>query len=146
MEREYTVGPAANGCPTLPAREIYRLFDRRALTAWNYSPAPAGVQEKQLTGREGDIPHTAKVAPKRAASILDIFSCVVQGIIPHGGQILLCVSLTGLSPFSIIGANYYCFLLALVALATIQFGLGRTKEEKEGIRMYDENDEVVALK
>lgn len=86
------------------------------------------------------------VAPKRAASILDIFSCVVQGIIPHGGQILLCVSLTGLSPFSIIGANYYCFLLALVALATIQFGLGRTKEEKEGIRMYDENDEVVALK
>jgi len=50
------------------------------------------------------------VAPKRAASILDIFSCVVQGIIPHGGQILLCVSLTGLSPFSIIGANYYCFL------------------------------------
>ena len=86
------------------------------------------------------------VAPKRAASILDIFSCVVQGIIPHGGQILLCVSLTGLSPFSIIGANYYCFLLALVALATIQFGLGRTKEEKEGIRMYDENDEVIALK
>ena len=86
------------------------------------------------------------VAPKRAASILDIFSCVVQGIIPHGGQILLCVSLTGLSPFSIIGANYYCFLLALVALATIQFGLGRTKEEKEGIRMYDENDEIVALK
>ena len=99
-----------------------------------------------MTGREGDIPHTANVAPKRAASILDIFSCVVQGIIPHGGQILLCVSLTGLSPFSIIGANYYCFLLALVALATIQFGLGRTKEEKEGIRMYDENDEVVALK
>lgn len=86
------------------------------------------------------------VAPKRAASILDIFSCVVQGFIPHGGQILLCVSLTGLSPFSIIGANYYCFLLALVALATIQFDLGRTKEEKEGIRMYDENDEVVALK
>ena len=76
----------------------------------------------------------------------NLFSCVVQGIIPHGGQILLCVSLTGLSPFSIIGANYYCFLLALVALATIQFGLGRTKEEKEGIRMYDENDEVVALK
>ena len=99
-----------------------------------------------MTGREGDIPHTANVAPKRAASILDIFSCVVQGIIPHGGQILLCVSLTGLSPFSIIGANYYCFLLALVALATIQFDLGRTKEEKEGIRMYDENDEVVALK
>ena len=48
--------------------------------------------------------------------------------------------------FSRFSRRGLCFLLALVALATIQFGLGRTKEEKEGIRMYDENDEVVALK
>ena len=86
------------------------------------------------------------VAPKRVASILDIFSCVLQGIVPHGGQILLCVSLTGMSPFSVIASNYYCFLLAIVALATIQFGLGRTKEEKAGTRLYDENNEVIALK
>ncbi len=84
------------------------------------------------------------IAPKRVASILDIFSCVVQGMVPHGGQILLCVSLTGMSPFNVIASNYYCFLLALVALATIRFGLGRTREEKAGIRMYDENDEVIA--
>ena len=86
------------------------------------------------------------VAPKRVASLLDIFSCVVQGIIPHGGQVLLCISLTGLSPFSVIGANFYCFILAIVAICTIQFGLLRTKEEKEGIKMYDENDEVLVLK
>ena len=86
------------------------------------------------------------VAPKRVASLLDIFSCVVQGIIPHGGQVLLCISLTGLSPFSVIGANFYCFILAIVAICTIQFGLLKTKEEKEGIKMYDENDEVIALK
>ena len=86
------------------------------------------------------------VAPKRVASLLDIFSCIVQGIIPHGGQVLLCITLTGLSPFTIIGANFYCFILAIVAICTIQFGLLRTKEEKEGIKMYDENDEVVALK
>lgn len=86
------------------------------------------------------------VAPKRVASILDIFSCVIQGLIPHGGQVLLCISLTGLSPFAVIGANFYCFPLAIVALCTIQFGLGRTKEEKEGIKMYDEDDEVIALK
>ena len=86
------------------------------------------------------------VAPKRVASLLDIFSCVFQGIIPHGGQVLLCISLTGLSPFSIIGANFYCFILAIVAICTIQFGLLKTKEEKEGIKMYDENDEVIALK
>ena len=86
------------------------------------------------------------VAPKRVASLLDIFSCIVQGIIPHGGQVLLCITLTGLSPFTIIGANFYCFILAIVAICTIQFGLLRTKEEKEGIQMYDENDEVLVLK
>ena len=86
------------------------------------------------------------VAPKRVASLLDIFSCVVQGIIPHGGQVLLCISLTGLAPFSVIGANFYCFILAIVAICTIQFGRLKTKEEKEGIKMYDENDEVIALK
>ncbi len=86
------------------------------------------------------------VAPKRVASLLDIFSCIIQGIIPHGGQILLCISLTGLSPFSIIAANYYCFFLAIVSLCTIQFGLGRTKEEREGVPMYDENREVLPMK
>ena len=75
------------------------------------------------------------VAPKRVASILDIFSCIVQGIIPHGGQVLLCISLTGLSPFSVIGANFYCYILAIVSLCTIQFGLGRTKADKEGVKM-----------
>ena len=86
------------------------------------------------------------VAPKRVASLLDIFSCVVQGIIPHGGQVLLCISLTGLSPFSVIGANFYCFILAIVAICTIQFGLLKTKAAKAGTNMYDENDEVIALK
>lgn len=85
------------------------------------------------------------IAPKRMASLLDIFSCVVQGFIPHGGQVLLCMTLTGLSPFPIMGANFYCMILAVVSLLVIQFGLGRTKEEKEGVRMYDENNEVIAL-
>ncbi|MBQ7777793.1 MAG: Na+/H+ antiporter NhaC family protein [Oscillibacter sp.] len=85
------------------------------------------------------------IAPKRMASLLDIFSCVVQGFIPHGGQVLLCMTLTGLNPFPIMGANFYCMILAVVSIVTIQFGLGRTKEEKEGIPMYDENQEVIAL-
>ena len=86
------------------------------------------------------------IAPKRVASLLDIFSCILQGLIPHGGQVLLCMTLTGLSPFSIMGANFYVFVLAVVALATIQFGLARTKEEKQNIPMYDENYEVIAKK
>lgn len=82
------------------------------------------------------------IAPKRVASLLDIFSCVVQGIIPHGGQMLLCCTLTGLSPFAVLGANYYQYALGLAAIITIQFGLLRTKEEKEGIKLYSDEEEV----
>lgn len=56
------------------------------------------------------------------------------------------MTLTGLNPFPIMGANFYCMILAVVSIITIQFGLGRTKEEKEGIPMYDENEEVIAMK
>lgn len=86
------------------------------------------------------------IAPKRVASLMDIFSCVVQAIIPHGGQMLLCCTLTGLSPIVIIGSSYYPFFLAIVAVITIQFGLLRTKEEKENIAMYaDEELEAQSL-
>ena len=82
------------------------------------------------------------IAPKRVASLLDIFSCVVQGIIPHGGQMLLCCTLTGLSPFTVLSANYYQYALGIAAIITIQFGLLKTKEEKEGIPLYTEDSEV----
>ena len=76
------------------------------------------------------------IAPKRVASLLDIWSCVIQGIIPHGGQILLACTLSGMSPFAVIGAGYYPILLAICTIVTIQFGLLKTKEEKEGINIY----------
>ncbi len=80
------------------------------------------------------------IAPKRVASLLDISACVFQTFIPHGGQLMLCMSLTGLSPFIIIKSSYYSMLLAIAAIITIQFGLLKTKEEKEGISLYpDEN-------
>ncbi len=44
-----------------------------------------------------------------AASILDIFSCVFQGIIPWAAQILLASSIIGISSLEIIGKVYYCY-------------------------------------
>jgi Na+/H+ antiporter NhaC len=70
------------------------------------------------------------IAPKRVASIMDIFSCVIQGIIPHGGQMLLASTLAGISPFEILKYSYYPIFLAIFAIITIQFGLLKTKEEK----------------
>lgn len=82
------------------------------------------------------------IARKRVASLLDIFSCIMQGILPHGGQMMLCMSLAGLAPTEIIPYAYYLYILLAVTLVTIFFGLMKTKEEKEGINQYPEEDEV----
>ncbi|MGH8074571.1 MAG: hypothetical protein ACREO4_10925, partial [Lysobacter sp.] len=63
-----------------------------------------------------DIARRHGITPRRAASVLDIFSCVVQGVLPYGAQILLAGSLAGLSPLLIAGKVWYCWLLALVAI------------------------------
>lgn len=59
------------------------------------------------------------VEPRRAASHLDIFSCVVQGLIPYGAQVLLASSMAKLSPISLISQVYYCWILGLMALFAV---------------------------
>ena len=81
------------------------------------------------------------IAPKRVASLLDISACCFQSFIPHGGQIMLGMSMTGLAPVTLIAASYYPALLALATIITIQFGLLKTKEEKAGISLYPNNGE-----
>jgi len=67
------------------------------------------------------------VEPKRAAALLDIFSCVVQGIIPYGAQLLLACSIAKMSPVELIGNIYYCWVLAIVAILAIAFRFPRFK-------------------
>lgn len=57
--------------------------------------------------------------PKRTASLLDTFSCFVQGIIPYGAQLLIAAGLAGISSAAIIPHLYYPFLLGLSALIAI---------------------------
>ncbi|MCO8046067.1 Na+/H+ antiporter NhaC family protein [Acinetobacter bohemicus] len=59
------------------------------------------------------------VDPKRAAALMDIFSCVVQGLIPYGAQLLLACSIAKLSPVELIGGVYYCWILAIFAVIAI---------------------------
>ncbi|WP_440975585.1 Na+/H+ antiporter NhaC family protein [Pseudoxanthomonas winnipegensis] len=63
-----------------------------------------------------DIAIRHGISPRRAASVLDIFACVVQGVIPYGAQILLAASLAAVSPLALAGSVYYCWLLAAVAI------------------------------
>ncbi len=77
----------------------------------------SGQLARDLATRHG-------VDPRRSASLLDIFSCVVQGVLPYGAQVLLASSLAGLSPLLLIGEIYYCWLLGAAALVSIFLGAG----------------------
>ena len=61
------------------------------------------------------------IKPHESATWLDIFSCVLQGIIPYGEQILLVCAVAQVSPLDVIGKVYYCYILALVTIAYIMF-------------------------
>ena len=72
-----------------------------------------------------DISREYKVDPRRTASLLDVFSCVFQGIIPYGAQLLMAASLTtttyniAISPVEIVPYMWYCWVLAAFGLLSI---------------------------
>ncbi|MBP8909197.1 MAG: Na+/H+ antiporter NhaC family protein, partial [Pseudoxanthomonas sp.] len=63
-----------------------------------------------------DIAQRHDISPRRSASLLDIFACVTQGVLPYGAQILLAASLASISPLALAGKVHYCWLLALSAV------------------------------
>lgn len=68
-----------------------------------------------------DIATRYGVDHRKSASILDTFSCVVQGLIPYGAQLLIASQLAGLSPISVIGYLYYPIAIGLIASLSIIF-------------------------
>ena len=69
-----------------------------------------------------DIANKFGVDNRRSASLLDIFSCFVQGIIPYGAQILIAAGLGNTSPIEIMRYLYYPYLLGLGGLIAILTG------------------------
>lgn len=66
-----------------------------------------------------DISRRYGVSARRAASLLDIFSCVVQGLLPYGAQLLMAAGLAVLSPLQIIPYLYYPVLVAVASAISI---------------------------
>src|SRR5690606_2332230 len=66
-----------------------------------------------------DIAQRHGITPRRAASVLDVFACIAQGVLPFGAQILLAGSLAGISPLLIVANVWYCWALAVVAVVAI---------------------------
>jgi Na+/H+ antiporter NhaC len=67
---------------------------------------------KQIADRFG-------VDSRKCASILDTFSCMVQGLIPYGAQMLMAAGLAQLNPISILPYLYYPFAIGIAALLSI---------------------------
>ena len=73
-----------------------------------------------------------RIAPKRLASLVDIFACAFLAVMPHDGGMLIVTELAGVSPLSVIKYSFYIFGILISTCATIQLGLLRTEEEKRG--------------
>ncbi|MDR1504129.1 MAG: Na+/H+ antiporter NhaC family protein [Prevotella sp.] len=58
---------------------------------------------------------------RKIASLLDTFSCFVQGLIPYGAQLLIAAGLANVSPMQIVPYLYYPLLIGLAAIASIIF-------------------------
>ena len=73
-----------------------------------------------------EIAEEYKIDKRRSASILDIFSCVIQGIIPYGAQMLIAAELASVSPLNIMEYLYYPIVLCIFAILSIILRIPRT--------------------
>ncbi|MCR4839401.1 MAG: GNAT family N-acetyltransferase [Eubacterium sp.] len=79
-----------------------------------------------------DISREYGVEPRKVASLLDTCSCITQGIIPYGAQLLVAANLAGLASFSLIPFLIYPFILIVFVVISII-------REKEGkMQLFDE--------
>ena len=68
--------------------------------------------------------------PRRTASILDIFSCGFQGLVPYGGQLLVAASLAKVSPIALSPYSWYPMLILIFGLLAIYLGWPKMQPEQ----------------
>ena len=68
-----------------------------------------------------DIATRYGVDSRKSASLLDTFSCLAQGLLPYGAQLLMAAGLAGISPAGIIGYLYYPMAMGTFAVLSILF-------------------------
>lgn len=74
-----------------------------------------------------DIATNYHIDSKKSASILDIFSCAVQGIIPYGAQLIIAAGIAGISPILIMPYSFYPILIAICGIIAIMIGYPKNK-------------------
>lgn len=68
---------------------------------------------------------------RKSASLLDLFSCSVQGLIPYGAQMLLAAGFAKVSPIEIIPFTFYPMLTAVCGIITIVIGFPRLNKKSK---------------
>ena len=76
-----------------------------------------------------DLNQQFQIDPRRTASLLDIFSCGFQGLVPYGGQLLTAAALAGISPLAISPYCWYPMLIILFGVLAIATGLPKFKTQ-----------------
>lgn len=63
-----------------------------------------------------------EIDPRRSASLLDVFSCSIQGLIPYGAQMLVAAGIASISPVSILAYSFYPILIGICGVLAILTG------------------------
>lgn len=71
------------------------------------------------------------IPPRRSASILDTFSCLVQGAIPYGAQMLMAAGIAQVSPLMIMEYLYYPLILGVCSIAAIALAPGKGRRRRK---------------
>ncbi|WP_042150288.1 Na+/H+ antiporter NhaC family protein [Paucisalibacillus sp. EB02] len=83
----------------------------------------AGPLAKNIAGQYG-------IESRRSASLLDIFSCSIQGLLPYGAQFLAAASIASISPVSILQYSYYPILVGICGIIAILIGFPQFQKMK----------------
>nr|WP_267879644.1 Na+/H+ antiporter NhaC family protein [Pontibacillus halophilus] len=82
-----------------------------------------GPLAKQISDEYG-------IDSRRSASILDIFACTVQGLIPYGAQMLIAAEAAGVSPVQIFPYTFYPMLIGVMGIIAIATGFPKLKPKQ----------------
>ncbi|NEU06607.1 Na+/H+ antiporter NhaC family protein [Clostridium senegalense] len=77
-----------------------------------------------------EISETYDLDSSRVATLLDVFSCVIQSLIPYGAQLLSAAALSALSPFAILKYTYYPVVMGVFTIIFI-FGVKDNKKDNK---------------
>ncbi len=115
---EYLIGKMTN---RINGKRGAELSIAALVSLANFCTANNTIAIITTGGIAKDISEKYGLDSRKCASILDTFSCFVQGIIPYGAQMLMASGLAGISAIAILQYLYYPFTLGIVAFGAIMF-------------------------